>query len=97
LAYDIKDLPDVKLKGKFLVADESFAFMPEDLNSFYTDNLSMIQVRKNDDKSLPEGQFAEYLLNTACNLQVFKDMFASGNNILSKLQLDNKGFYQLTQ
>lgn len=95
--YDIQNLPEIKVKGKLFIADDSYAYLPSDSDYFYATNLSLMQVRKNDDHSLLEGQYAEYLLNTACNFKIFKDLFSSGSTDLISLKQESCGFYQLTQ
>jgi WD40 repeat protein len=95
--YDIKNLPGIKLKGKLVFADDSYTFLNVESNSFYTTDLSRIQVRRNADGILINDQFAEYLLNTACNFKGFKDLFCSESNDLYAFLTENKGFYQITQ
>jgi WD40 repeat protein len=95
--YDIKNLQDIKLKAKLFISDDSYALMPTELSSFYTNNLSLVHVKRNDDGTLLKDQFAEYLLNTACNLKILKDMFCPESNELLKLRTNSKGLYQITQ
>jgi WD40 repeat protein len=95
--YDIKNLPQVILRGKFIFSDRSFVFMPVGSRSFYSDDLSIIQIRRDDDGTILEGQFAEYLVNTACNLEVLRNVFCAENSVLPKLHSNNKGFYQISQ
>lgn len=94
--YDIKNLPEVIQKGKMVISDDSYAYLPSDSNSFYASDVAMMQVRKNDDGLVLDGQYAEYLLNTACNFKVFKDLFSTESN--DRLAIGHKvlGFYQLT-
>lgn len=95
--YDIKNLPQVLLRGKFIFSDQAFVFVPAGLRSFYSNDPSIIQIRRDDDGTLLEGQMAEYLLNTACDLKILKDLFSSENTDQSKLRLTNKGFLQISQ
>lgn len=95
--YDMKNLPKVILRGKFIFSDQSFVFMPAGSRSFYSNDPSIIQIRKDEDGTLLEGQMAEYLLNTACDLKILKDIFSSENTDQSKFRLTNKGFLQLSQ
>jgi WD40 repeat protein len=95
--YDIKNLPEVIQKGKMVIADDSYAYIPSESNSFYASDLSMMQVRKNDDGSVLDGQYGEYLLNTACNFKVFKDLFSAESHDKLAISHDVQGFYQLTQ
>jgi WD40 repeat protein len=94
--YDIKNL-HINLKGKLIFTDESYAFIPANSGSFFTNNPSIMQVRRDSDGTLLEGQLAEYLLNTACNLKALRNLFSAENNDQSKLRITNKGFYQITQ
>ena len=84
------------LKGKLFFSDDSYAFLSEHSDSFFTNNQTIMQVRK-DDGTLLEGQFAEYLLNTACNLNVLKDLFSDEKNDTTKPRINNKGLLQITQ
>jgi hypothetical protein len=95
--YDIKNLSQVQLRGKFIFSDKAFVFMPSGLRSFYSNDPSIIQIRRDDDGTLLDGQMAEYLLNTACDLKILKDLFSSENTDQSKLRLTNKGFLQISQ
>jgi WD40 repeat protein len=95
--YDIKNLSDAVLKGKLVLSDDSYAFLPAEPNSFYASNFAMIRVRKIDDGIPEEGPFAEYLLNTACNFKLFKDLFCSEGNNNNELKEGTRGFYQITQ
>jgi len=95
--WDIKNLSCPVLKAKLVFSDESYAFLPGGSDSFYTNNQSIMQVRRNEDGTLVEGQLAEYLLNTACDLRILKDLFSPENNDLSKFRLTNKGLLQIPQ
>jgi len=95
--YDIKNLPDVVLKGRLIISNESYAYLSSESNSFYASDLSMIQVCPNDDTTATDAQLADYILNTTCNFSILKDLFCSERDVLSKLQIDTKGYYQLTQ
>ena len=95
--YDIKNLSCPVLKGKLVFTDESYAFLPGGSASFFTNNKSIMQVRRDEDGTLVEGQLAEYLLNTACDLRILKDLFSTENNEQSKFQINNKGLFQITQ
>jgi hypothetical protein len=94
--YDIKELPEVLLKGRLFFSDDSYAFLSEHSDSFFTNNQAIMQVRK-DDGTLLEGQFAEYLLNTACNLSVLRELFSAEKNDIAKPLINNKGLLQITQ
>jgi len=95
--YDIKNLPEVILKGKLIVSERSYAFMPASSNSFYTSDLSMMQVTKNENCSIIENQFSEYLLNIANSFRIFKELFSSENNDQSFLRKEDNGFYQISK
>jgi WD40 repeat protein len=95
--YDIKNLPQVVLLGKLIFSDQAFAFMPNGSGSFYSNNPSVIQIRRDDDGTLLEGQMADYLLNTACDLKILKDLFSPENTDQAKFRSTNKGFLQITQ
>lgn len=95
--YDIKNLPEVILKGKLVLSDDSIAYLPSDSNLFYASDLSMVKVRKNDGSLVLDDQYAEYLLNTACNFKIFKDLFSSESPEIYESLNESKGFYQLTQ
>jgi WD40 repeat protein len=94
--YDIKDLPGIKLKGKLVFSENSYAFLNLVSNSFFASDLSKMQVRRDVDGVLINDQFAEYLLNTACDFKVFKDLFCSETNDQPAFLHDSKGFYQIT-
>jgi hypothetical protein len=95
--YNIKNLSSPVLKGKLVFSDESYAFFPCGSDSFYTNNQSIMQVRRDEDGTLLEGQLAEYLLNTACDLRILKDLFSPETNDQSKFRLTNKGLLQIPQ
>jgi WD40 repeat protein len=95
--YDIENLPEVRLKGKLVFSDESYALMTGELNSFFASNISMIQVRKKDNNNLLNEQFADYLLTTACDFRIFRDLFCPEKTDFPAIQTDIKGFYQLPQ
>jgi len=95
--YNIKNLSSPVLKGKLVFSDESYAFLPGGSASFFTNNKSIMQVRRDEDGTLLEGQLAEYLLNTACNFMILKDLFSTENNDHSKFRNNNKGLFQITQ
>jgi outer membrane protein assembly factor BamB len=95
--YDIKNLPNVVPKGKLVFSDESYAFLQYNSNSFFASDQSMMQVSRNIDKIPIDDQFAEYLLTTACNFKIFKDLFGSGSHDSSDPINDSRGFYQITQ
>lgn len=94
--YDIKNLSCPVLKGKLVFTDESYAFLPGGSALFFTINKSIMQVRRDEDGTLLEGQLAEYLLNSACNFMILKDLFSNENNDQLKFQI-NKGLFQITQ
>jgi len=95
--FDIKTLPGIKLKGKLMISGDSYTFLNAELNSFYTSDLSRIQVRRIVDGIIINDQFAEYLLNTTCDFKDFKDLFCSERNDPLSFLTENKGFYQITQ
>jgi WD40 repeat protein len=95
--YDIKSLPQVILKGKLILSDESYAFIPGNSRNFFTNNPSIMQVRRDCDGTLPDGRLAEYLINSACDLKALRDMFSAENNDQSMSGISRKGFYQITQ
>lgn len=95
--YDMKNLTEIILKGRLVISNDSYAYLPSNSNLFYASDLLMIQVRKNDDGSILNGQYAEYLLNTACNFKIFKDLFSSECSETYESLNEFKGFYQLTQ
>jgi WD40 repeat protein len=95
--HDIGNLPGAVLKGRLVFSDDSYAFLPEGINSFYASDLSMMQVRKNDSSAAVDKQLAEYLLNTACNFILIKELFGPGNNDNDTIQSNNRGFFQITQ
>jgi len=84
------------LKGKLYVYKDSFAFITADNKAFYTTDLSLIQVHKNDKKPV-DGQFADYLLKTTCNFKIFRDLFADNHENLPGLNNQSKGYFQLTK
>lgn len=94
--HDIRNLPDIILKGKLVFSHDSYSFLNLELNSFFTSDLSSIQVIRKVDGTVINDQFAEYLLNTTCNFRVFKDLFRSETNDPSSFLTDNKGFYQIS-
>lgn len=95
--YDIKNLPGIILKGKLVFSHDSYTFLNLELNSFYSSDLSNIQVRRKIDGIVIFDQFAEYLLNTSCDFRVFKDFFSSETKDPSSFLANNKGFYQISQ
>jgi WD40 repeat protein len=95
--YDIGNLSCPVLKGKLVFTDDSFAFLHGGSAPFFTNNQSIMQVRRDEDGTLLEGQMAEYMLNTACNLGVLIDLFSQETNDHSKFQIGNKGLFQITQ
>lgn len=95
--YDIKNLSEIATKGRLVISDETYAFIPAETNAFYASDLSLMQVRNKENKILFEGQSAEYLLNTACDFNLFKDLFASENNDLPAFLQNYSGLYQLSQ
>jgi len=95
--HEIKNLPNITLKGKLVVSERSYAYMPASPNSFYTSDLSMMQVRKNGDCSIIENQFSEYLLNTGNSFRIFKELFSAENNDRPFLRKDDSGFYQISK
>jgi len=84
------------LKGKLYVCKDSFAFITADNKAFYTTDLSLIQVHKDDRKPV-DGQFADYLLKTTCNFKIFRDLFADNRENLPGLDNQSKGYFQLKQ
>ncbi len=95
--YDIKDLSEIKTKGRLIISDENYAFMPTETNDFYASDLSMMQVKNKEKNMLFDGQTAEYLLNAACNFNLFKNLFISESNVLPAFIQNYSGFYQLSQ
>jgi WD40 repeat protein len=95
--WDIKNLSCPVLKGKLVFTDDSYTFLPGGSASFFTNNKSIMQVRRDEDGTLLEGQLAEYLLNTACNFGVLKDLFGPETNDKAKFLNKNKGLFQITQ
>jgi hypothetical protein len=94
--YDIKNM-HFKLKGMLIFSDESYAIITNSTHSFFTNDQSIMQVRKDIDGTLPDDQLSEYLLHTECNLSVLKDLFNPENNDQPTFLSNNKGFYQITQ
>lgn len=95
--YDIKKIPGAEPKGTLAFSDEAFSLFQPESNSFFANDKSMIQVVRNDDGKNVEAQFAEYLINSVCNFQIFMDLFGSERNNSSISINDNRGLYQITQ
>jgi len=95
--YDMKNLPGVILKGRLVISNDSYAYLPSDSSSFYASDLSMMQVRNSDYSSILDSQYAAYLLNAASNFKIFKDLFSSESPETHESLNESKGYYQLTQ
>jgi WD40 repeat protein len=95
--YDIKNLPGIKLKGKLVISDDSFALILSGSKSFFTSDHTMIHVVKNEDGNRLNGQFAEYLINSAGDFQIFRDLFCTDDHIATYPGYDNRGYLQIKQ
>lgn len=85
-----------ELKGKLVVYNDSFVFVAAGKKAFYTTDLSLIQVFK-DNGTPVYGQFADYLLKTTCNFKIFRDLFADNRENVPGLNNQSEGYFQLTQ
>ncbi len=93
--YDIKNLPEVKNQGNLFFADDSFAFIALESEYFYASDVSIMQIKQKENTVPVEGQTAEYLLNTASDFKLFKNLFSYGNQELIALKPEPIGFLQL--
>ena len=79
-----------------MVYNDSFVFVAAGKKAFYTTDLSLIQVFK-DNGTPVYGQFADYLIKTTCNFKIFRDLFADNRENLPGLNNQSEGYFQLTQ
>lgn len=75
--YDIKDLSNVVLKGKIVVLDQSYLYLPVGSSTFYTSDPDNMQVSKAGTGEPLTGQYADYLLNSCNNFRLFQHLFSS--------------------
>jgi WD40 repeat protein len=94
--FDIQNMAEPKFKGKLDLLKDSFALLT-DSNTFFTNNLSMIQVRNKDRTHINDEKQAEYVLRANNNFTVFRDFFRTEEKKMEELQNKSFGFLQLTR
>ncbi len=96
--YDIKEPDKIMLKGKLVVFEEAYSFIPEDSGEFFSTDPSKIRVIRKESNTPENSRHTDYLLISQNNYRVVHDLFkikpgnqfpTSGNDKLM-LQLPEK-------
>jgi WD40 repeat protein len=95
--YDIKDLQNIILKGKLEIFDQAYMFESVDPNSFYTNDLSILQASRKKDETPVNGPFVEHLLNSCNNFKLMQDLFCSNREDSKPIGNYDKIFLQIPQ
>ncbi len=73
--YDIKEPEKVRLKGKMVVFEEGYSFIPMDSGEFFSTDASKIRVIRKDSNTTETSRHSEYLLISQNNYRVVHDLF----------------------
>jgi WD40 repeat protein len=92
--FDVQNMAEPKFKGKLDLSKDSFALL-SDSNTFFTNNLSMMQVRNKDKTHINDEKLADYVLRANNNFKVFRDLFSTEEKKMEELQNKSTGFLQL--
>jgi WD40 repeat protein len=94
--FDIQNMAEPKYKGKLVLTKDSFALL-SDSNTFFTNDLSVMQVSNKDGSPINDEKQAEYVLRANNNFAVFRDLFSTEEKKMEELQNKSFGFLQLTR
>jgi len=72
--HDIKDLMNIQYKGRIVVSDRSFVVQVKDTRMFYTNDISSMQVYREDEGPGISDKEAEYLLDRGNSLLALREL-----------------------
>lgn len=77
--YDISDISAIRYKAKLFLSDQAFALFPEDLNQFYSNDLTIFEISHRVDPTPLGEKEADYLLQLFNSRNALEQVFGRGN------------------
>ncbi len=95
--YDIKEPDKIKLKGKLVVFEEGYAFIPEDSGEFFSTDPSQIKVIRKESNTSENNRYADHLLISQNNYRLIHDLFKINRGSQSQASHKDKLMLQLPE